>query len=81
MTFEWNKIYKWEEAFEREIVDSVVEYVCRYYDVEDFDELTANQVDEIMEFMEGLNEYSVLQVGFRHLINYWEDASYEIEDE
>ena len=78
MSFEWNRIHKWEDNIEREVTDAVYEYVCEYYDIDDVEELTAEQVKELDVYRnETLNEYSVMQIGFSNLINYWEDANYE----
>ena len=78
MSFEWNRIHKWEDNIEREVTDAVYEYVCEYYGLDDVEELTAEQVKELDVYRnETLNEYSVMQIGFSNLINYWEDANYE----
>ena len=70
MSFEWDRIYKWEENVEREVTDSVYKYVCEYYDVEEIHELNEEQVLEIQDFFRNrLNEYSVMQIGFSNLLN------------
>ncbi len=73
MSFEWNKIHKFEESFEREIIDSVEEYIMDYYDIMEIHELTKDQVNEIKTFTEELNEYSVMQVGLNNILMQWED--------
>jgi len=77
MAFEWPKIYKVEEQIEQQSVDWVYEYVCEFYDVEDIEELTEEQINEIDKYREGLYSYSVMQVGFSNIINQWESAQYE----
>ena len=78
MSFEWNRIHKWEDDIETQVTDSVYEYVCEFYGVEEIEELTAEQVQELELYRnESLNEYSVMQIGFSNLINHWEDANYE----
>ena len=73
MSFEWNKIHKFEESFESEIIDSVEEYIMDYYDIMEIHELTKDQVNEIKTFTEELNEYSVMQVGLNNILMQWED--------
>lgn len=77
MSFEWNRIHKWEENIEAQVKDSVFEYVMEYYGVDEIQELTQQQLDEIMIFKEELNEYSVMQWGFNELISYWENEQGE----
>ena len=47
---------------------------CRnYYKVENIENLTPNQIDEIQEYQNNeLSEGSVMHIGFSDLINYWE---------
>ena len=77
MSFEWNRIHKWEENIEREVSDAVYEYVCEFYDVEDIDQLTLEQAAEIQAFRDELNEYSVMQIGFSNILMQLEDTYYE----
>ena len=80
MSFEWNKIHKYEDRFEREIIESVDEYVFEYYGVEELEELTDNQVSEIETFASELNEYSVMQIGINNLMMRYEDVKYDREN-
>lgn len=72
MAFEWNRIHKWEENIEHEVTDAVYEYVCEYYEVDDFLELTEEQIEEVSAFREEISEYSPMQWGFSNLVNNWE---------
>ena len=81
MSFEWNRIHKWEDNIEREVTDGVFEYVCEYYEVDDVNDLTKDQLLDIIEFREELNEYSPMQIGFSNLINHMEDMFLENEDD
>lgn len=72
MSFEWNRIHKWEDNIESQVTDAVYEYVCEHYGVEEVTELTQEQFDEVMAFREDLNEYSVMQWGFSNLASQWE---------
>ena len=80
MAFEWYKIHKYEDNFEREIIESVDEYVFEYYGVEELEELTDNQVSEIETFASELNEYSVMQIGINNLMMRYEDVKYDREN-
>lgn len=80
MAFEWNKIHKYEDNFEREIIESVEEYVFEYYGVEELEQLTDNQVSEIETFASELNEYSVMQIGINNLMLRYEDVKYDREN-
>ena len=81
MSFEWNRIHKWEDNIEREVTDGVFEYVCEYYEVDDVNDLTKDQLLDIIVFREELNEYSPMQIGFSNLINHMEDMFLENEDD
>jgi len=72
MSFEWNRIHKWEDNFESQITDAVFEYVCEHYGVEEVTELTEEQLNEVAAFRDELNEYSPMQWGFSNLMSQWE---------
>lgn len=75
MAFEWNRMYKWEENHERDITESVEQYIFEYYDVSDVEELSQEQIDEIEAWRsENLHEYNIMQVGFSNLVNHWESC-------
>lgn len=79
--FHWDRMYKHEENIERDITERVEEYVCEFYNVETIFDLTENNIDDLESFANNdLNEYSVMQVGFRNIINSWE-SSLDEEDE
>lgn len=73
MAFEWHKIHKFEEGFEREIRDTVEQYVLEYYTAESLEDLTAEDVAAITAFRDELNPYSVMQIGFSELLSTLED--------
>lgn len=81
MSFEWNRIHKWEENYERDITDDVIEHVCEYYEVEDIFDLTEDQINDIENFRNNdLNEYSVMQIGFSNLLNQLDDPDMYMDD-
>ena len=77
MSFEWNRIHKWEENHERNITEDVEEYICEHYGIESIEELTQDQINELEVYRGELNEYSVMQIGFSNVINNWEYAQDE----
>jgi len=85
--FNWDRIHKWEENYERDITDDVIEYVCEFFEVESIFDLTEEQITEIDNFRNNdISEYSVMQVGFNNLMNQLDDPEmydedYESEDE
>jgi len=81
MAFEWGRIHKWEENIERDVTDSVTEYICEFYEIDNILELTKEQVNEIIAFREDLNEYSPMQLGFFNILNEWDNEHYEESDE
>jgi len=82
MSFSWDRIYKWEENYERDITDDVIDYVCEYYEVRDIFDLTENQINDIENFRNNdLNEYSVMQVGFSNLLMELDDSEFYDEEE
>ena len=79
--FHWDRMYKHEENIERDITERVEEYVCEFFDVETIFDLTDSDIDQIESFVNNdLNEYSVMQVGFKNIINDWE-LNLDEEDE
>ena len=78
MAFEWNRIYKWEENHERDITESVEQYIFEYYGVGDIEELSKEQIEEVDAWRsENLHEYNIMQVGFSNLVNHWESCQEE----
>jgi hypothetical protein len=80
MSFEWNRMYKWEENHERNITEDVYEYVCEHYGIDEVEELNGDQLAEIEAFREELNDYSVMQIGFSNLINHMDTVLWEKEN-
>ena len=80
--FEWNRIHKWEENYERDITDDVIEQVLDHYSVDEIWDLTEEQIIEIENFRNNdLNEYSVMQIGFSNLLNQLDDPDFYQDDE
>ena len=82
MSFEWGNGYKLEEWFEREIDQSVIEYVCDFYKVGRVEDLTESQIDEIGKFIKKNQNLTLLSVGLNNVISKWIDRdSFEEEEE
>ena len=82
MAFEWNRIHKWEENHERSIIEDVEEYICEYYNVEEIWDLMEDQIYDLENFCNNdLNEYSVMQVGFRDVLNRLDDREFYMDDD
>ena len=77
MSFEWYKIYKHENNIEADVTDRVYDYVCEYYGLENIEELTEEQIEEVRAFADELNEYSPMMMGFNNLFHHLEDLEYE----
>jgi len=81
MAFEWHRIHKWEENYESNITDDVIEYICEHYEVESIFDLTEEQVNNINTFRNDvLNEYSVMQVGFSNVMLQLDDPEFYDEE-
>ena len=70
MSFEWERMHKWEDNYEVQIIDDVRDVVKEYYDVEDEYDLTKEQIDDLTKFRDD-HEMSIMWVGFNALINNW----------
>lgn len=82
MSFEWNRMHKWEDRIESEITDTVFEYVFEYYDVVELSELSEENIQDLEDFRNNvLNEYSPFQIGFSNLISQWEGSQWIESDE
>jgi len=73
MSFKWDRMHKWDDNIEREMIDSVSEYVLEYYGVEEIVDLTKEQIEEINTFCEEFEWNILMAPGFRYVINVWED--------
>jgi len=67
--FDWPRIHKIEENVEMEMINYVYDYVCEYFDVDDINELTEEQIEAVEKFRNEINEYSPLQYGFSALLS------------
>jgi hypothetical protein len=73
MAFEWQRIHKHEDAVENDIFERVKEAVGNYYEVENIENLTQEQINEIEKWQEEeLPDGSIMNIGFDDVINYWE---------
>jgi len=68
--FEWERMHKWEDNYEMQIIDDVRDVVKDYYGVEDEYDLVKDEIDELIKFKDD-NEMSIMWIGFNTLINNW----------
>jgi hypothetical protein len=80
MSFNWDRIHKWETNIEDDILRSCEEYICEFYGVDLIDDLSKEQIDEVRKFQEELNEFSVMQYGLRTVLELWEASKVEMGD-
>ena len=73
MSFQWDRMYKWDDNIERTMIDNVEEYVLEYYGVDEIVDLTKEQIEEINTFCEDFEWNILMAPGFRYVINTWED--------
>ena len=73
MSYEIHKVHKVEDNFCREICEWVYAHVTEFYGVDDIEELTQEQIDEVDTYRRcRLGEWSVLQSGYNDVVNMWE---------
>ena len=72
MKYDWPRVHKVEENLMIDINDLVYEHVMEHFGVEDIEDLSEEQIDEVETFRLQLSEYSVLQGGYSNLIGLWE---------
>jgi len=76
MGFNWGRVHKHEEQIENDIFERVSEQVCSYYEVENIEDLTEEQISEVQQWaLDDLGSSSVIQIGITDLINYWENIT------
>ena len=76
MGFNWGRVHKHEEQIENDIFERVSEQVCSYYEVENVEDLTEQQISEVQQWaLDDLGSSSVIQIGITDLINYWENIT------
>jgi len=73
MSYEFPKHHKAEDNIMMDINEMIYDHVLQFYEVDDVEELTEQQIDELEDFRTNtLSEYSVLQCGYSNIINMWE---------
>ena len=72
MKYDWPRVHKVEENLMIDINDLVYEHVMEHFGIEDIEDLSEEQINEVETFRLQLSEYSVLQGGYSNLIGLWE---------
>jgi NADH dehydrogenase FAD-containing subunit len=73
--FDMPRIHKLEEWVEREMTESVRDYVQEWFQVEDVIHLTEKQVTEVENFVMTLSDYSPVQLGYFNIIDEWKEEN------
>ena len=73
------KLHKWADNIDGILTSWAEEAVTEHYDVEDSLELSAEQIAELEAWVELNSEtgYDYTLIGFRNIINYWENENYD----
>tara|TARA_R110002153_G_scaffold29711_16_gene91280 strand:+ start:12317 stop:12556 length:240 start_codon:yes stop_codon:yes gene_type:complete len=69
--FNWPKIHKTESMVEDYAYGIVESNIIDYFQVEELTDITVEQMDEVIEFKDNYNEYSVLYSAFNSIIDVW----------
>jgi len=73
--FEVPRMYKWEENIRNQLRDDVTEYVMEYYGVDSTDDLTAEQIAEIQNFIDlPENQFSMICDALTDIVEWWESS-------
>lgn len=75
--FKVYKAHKMSDWIEREVTEWALGLVTEHFEC-DVEELSRDQIDEVVEQWAELDEYDgVLALGFRNVINTWENETEE----
>ena len=73
------KLHKWADNIDSILTSWAEEAIAEHYGVDELLELDADQIEELEAWVE-LNEgsgYDYVLIGFRNIINYWENENYD----
>ena len=74
--FEWPSLYKAEERIEREVNETARSYIMNFYSVDDVVDLTEEQADELIEFInDELGESSPFKIALYDIYHEWENEN------
>lgn len=81
MAFDVPKIHKWAENAELILTEWAEDEIREFYNIDDMKKLTEYQINEIEEFVNEAEEswYDWVLIGFRNVINWWENEKYEYD--
>jgi hypothetical protein len=79
MKFDVPKIHKWAENIEYTLTDWAEEHVQDWFEVEDTNDLTSEQIEKIEEFLAEADDmwYDWVCMGFRNIVHNWENEHYD----
>lgn len=78
MSFDVPKIHKWAENIENTLTEWAEESIQEHYGVDEMSELNEDQIAEIQAFVDEAEDawYDWACIGFRNVINWWENEQY-----
>jgi len=78
--YQYYRAHKVEDWVSAQMYDAVVEHIQEWFGVENIEEITEEQMAEIVDWRENtLWEYSPLQYGYSDVISEWENHMWEKE--
>tara|TARA_R110002153_G_C13283445_1_gene494298 strand:- start:385 stop:642 length:258 start_codon:yes stop_codon:yes gene_type:complete len=78
-TYTLARPYKWIENIEREVTDGLWEDISQYFGVEEINDLTEEQIDQLEAYRDEIEEdgyLDIIRMGLGNIINWWETETY-----
>jgi len=77
--FDVPKLHKWADNIEHTLTEWAMETVQEHYEVDDTDNLTEEQWQELRDWVDLKYDtpYDWVVIGFNNILNAWENAKYE----
>ena len=79
MTELYVKLHKWADNMESILTGWAMETVHDWFDVEDTDNMTEDQYNKLVEYVDENSDssYDWVLIGFRNIISAWENNNYD----
>ena len=77
--FDVPKLHKWVDNIENTLTEWAMEEVQEHYSVDDTDDLTEEQWQELRDWVDNKYDtsYDWIVIGFNNILLAWENANYE----
>lgn len=69
MKFEWDRVYKSEEYFDQLITESAIEYITDFYGVETIEDLNAEHLKALEEWVAENENCYIASIGVNNVIS------------